>query len=53
MAENREVVIKIENLMKEFGGVRVLDGINLEVYKGETLVIVGGSGCGNRRYCAI
>ncbi len=46
MAENREVVIKIENLMKEFGGVRVLDGINLEVYKGETLVIVGGSGCG-------
>ena len=26
--------------------MRVLDGINLEVYKGETLVIVGGSGCG-------
>ncbi|OGX27472.1 MAG: ABC transporter ATP-binding protein [Omnitrophica WOR_2 bacterium RIFCSPHIGHO2_01_FULL_49_10] len=46
MAENREVVIKIENLAKEFGGVRVLDGISLEVYKGETLVIVGGSGCG-------
>lgn len=46
MGENREAVIKIENLVKEFGGVRVLDGINLEVYKGETLVIVGGSGCG-------
>ena len=46
MAENREAVIKIENLVKEFGGMRVLDGINLEVYKGETLVIVGGSGCG-------
>ena len=46
MAENKEAVIKIENLVKEFGGLRVLDGINLEVYKGETLVIVGGSGCG-------
>jgi len=46
MAENREVVIKIEDLVKEFGGVRVLDGISLDIYKGETIVIVGGSGCG-------
>jgi len=46
MADKKEVVIKIENLIKEFGGLRVLEGINLEVYKGETLVIVGGSGCG-------
>ena len=46
MAENREAVIKIEDLVKEFGGLRVLDGINLEIYKGETIVIVGGSGCG-------
>lgn len=46
MAENREAVIKIEGLVKEFGGVRVLDGISLDVYKGETIVIVGGSGCG-------
>lgn len=45
MAENN-VVIKVENLVKEFEGRRVLDGINLEVYKGETLVIMGGSGCG-------
>jgi phospholipid/cholesterol/gamma-HCH transport system ATP-binding protein len=46
MAENKEVVIKIENLVKEFGGRRVLDGINLEIYKGESFVIMGGSGCG-------
>ena len=46
MADNKNIVIKIENLVKDFGGLRVLDGINLEVYKGETLVIVGGSGCG-------
>ena len=46
MADNKNIVIKIENLVKDFGGLRVLDGVSLEVYKGETLVIVGGSGCG-------
>lgn len=45
MAENN-VVIKIVDLMKQFGGRKVLDGINLEVYKGETIVVMGGSGCG-------
>ncbi|MDD4879048.1 MAG: ABC transporter ATP-binding protein [Candidatus Omnitrophica bacterium] len=41
-----ETVIKIENLVKAFDGRRVLDDVSLEVYKSETLVIVGGSGCG-------
>lgn len=40
------VVIKVENLVKDFGARRVLDGVNLEVYKGETIVVMGGSGCG-------
>jgi len=46
MAEKKETVIRIENLEKQFGGRKVLEGINLDVYKSETLVIVGGSGCG-------
>ncbi|MDD5423707.1 MAG: ABC transporter ATP-binding protein [Candidatus Omnitrophica bacterium] len=46
MEEKREVVIRIENLEKQFGGRKVLEGISLDVYKSETLVIVGGSGCG-------
>ena len=46
MAEKREVVIKIEDLVKEFEGRKVLEGINLDIYKGERIVIVGGSGCG-------
>ncbi|HYF50447.1 MAG TPA: ABC transporter ATP-binding protein [Planctomycetota bacterium] len=39
-------VIEITNLVKSFGGRRVLDGINLKVWRGETLVIMGASGCG-------
>ena len=41
-----EKVIEIVDLVKSFDGRRVLEGINLEVRKGETLVIMGGSGCG-------
>lgn len=44
MAE--DTVIKVENLIKEFEGRRVLDGINLEIKKGEIFVVMGGSGCG-------
>jgi len=38
--------ISIRNLEKNFGPKRVLNGINLDVKKGESLVILGGSGSG-------
>lgn len=44
--EQKEVVIDIRNVYKKFGSRQILSGVNLEVYKGETLVIMGGSGCG-------
>jgi phospholipid/cholesterol/gamma-HCH transport system ATP-binding protein len=40
------VEIRVENLYKSFGSYRVLDGINLEVYRGEMIALVGGSGSG-------
>ncbi len=40
------VVIEISNLRKDFGGVAAVDGISLEVRSGETLVLLGTSGCG-------
>jgi len=41
-----EPIIKVERLVKRFGEQTVLNGIDLEVYPGETMVIMGGSGCG-------
>jgi len=38
--------IEIIELCKSFGKKRVLRGVNLSVEKGETLVIIGGSGTG-------
>jgi len=44
--ENKEVVIRAENVFRKFGDRTILNGISLEVYRGETFVIMGGSGCG-------
>ncbi len=39
-------IIRIENVSKSFGDQAVLDGIDFEVYEGETVVILGASGSG-------
>lgn len=39
-------IIRVRNLVKRFDDRAVLDGINLDVFPGETMVIMGGSGCG-------
>ena len=41
-----ETLIKIENLHKSFGKNEVLKGINLEIQRGEVVVIIGPSGSG-------
>jgi len=39
-------MIEINNLHKSFGGNEVLRGVNLKIETGETIVIIGKSGCG-------
>jgi len=39
-------MIEIKNLHKSFGDNKVLRGVNLNINTGETLVIIGRSGCG-------
>jgi phospholipid/cholesterol/gamma-HCH transport system ATP-binding protein len=39
-------MIEVRNLKKSFGSHRVLDGVNLKIEKGESLVIIGASGGG-------
>ncbi|MCA0301497.1 MAG: amino acid ABC transporter ATP-binding protein [Proteobacteria bacterium] len=41
-----ETVVSIQDLVKEFGPLRVLDGVGLEVRRGQTVAIVGRSGSG-------
>ena len=39
-------MIEIYNLHKSFGSKKVLDGVNLKIHTGETIVIIGRSGSG-------
>lgn len=55
---DREVLLRVENLVKHFpitrgvliqrqvGQIKAVDGISFEIYRGETLSLVGESGCG-------
>ncbi len=38
--------IRVKNLVKRFGDLTVLNGINLNIERGEIMVIMGGSGSG-------
>jgi phospholipid/cholesterol/gamma-HCH transport system ATP-binding protein len=44
--QNSKKMIILKDLCKSFGPKTVLNGLNLDVKKGESLVIIGGSGTG-------
>ena len=44
--KDQQPIIRCQNIVKRFGDQTVLSGVNLDVYPGETMVIMGGSGSG-------
>ncbi len=43
---NEDPLISIRNLQTHYGSRQILKDINLDIYRGETMVILGRSGCG-------
>jgi putative ABC transport system ATP-binding protein len=41
-----QVVVRLEDLRKEYGEANALDGVSLEVRAGEAVAVMGPSGCG-------
>lgn len=43
---SREIILRIENVVKKFGGLYALNGINMEVEKGSIVGLIGPNGSG-------
>ena len=39
-------ILKMNNIVKEFPGVKALDGVNLELYEGRVMALMGENGAG-------
>ena len=50
MITDNEVLIHVENLQKSFGDLRVLDGIDIDINRGDVVVVVGPSGSGKSTF---
>lgn len=48
--ENNMAMIHVEGLHKKFGENHVLRGVDIDIHKGEVLVIIGPSGCGKSTF---
>ncbi len=45
-----DVILSVNNLCKYYGDNKVLDGINIDIKKGDVVAIVGPSGCGKSTF---
>ena len=48
--EKKEPLIQVQNLGKSFGNIEVLKDINVDIYKGDVVFVVGPSGSGKSTF---
>ena len=50
MTTDNKALIRVENLQKSFGDLKVLDGIDIDINHGDVVVVVGPSGSGKSTF---
>jgi len=48
--ENKETIISVRDLKKDFDKIAVLKGIDAEIYKGDVVCVIGASGSGKSTF---
>ena len=48
--ENKEAIIRVKNLKKDFENIQVLRGIDVDIYKGDVVCVIGASGSGKSTF---
>ena len=48
--ENKEVMIRVTGLKKDFENIQVLKGIDVDIYKGDVVCVIGASGSGKSTF---
>ena len=50
MITDTNILIRVENLKKDFGDLKVLSGISIDIHRGDVVVVVGPSGSGKSTF---
>ncbi len=49
-AERCDCLLRVNNLHKKFGNLQVLQGVNIDINKGDVVAVIGPSGCGKSTF---
>ena len=50
MTDEKDIIIQVKGLKKNFGNLEVLKGVDMEIDRGEVVVIIGPSGSGKSTF---
>ena len=50
MKDNTSTILSVKALCKNFGNNKVLNGIDIEIKKGDVVAVIGPSGCGKSTF---